>query len=421
MGRRAKALDPTRSMAHFFGAELRRRRKQRGWSQQDLADRVLHSVDLVRKVEAAERYPSAQLVAAFDAATGADEALVRMLPLVEREHAVRSARRRPERRDAGVAAGDADAAVLDWLLEGDRSGDGLVVEPDEEDALVLERLRADDRTAGAGPTHPRVLARIGNGLDELAVRSPGLAVGFLELAGYQSVDLGADGLAQRHYLHALRIASAVGGRRYGGYLVGVSLAHLALHEDDAVQAERYAAAALRGTRSVSTPGMQAAFHAVVARASARRGDEEGCTAALGRCEAALAHSVPEDEPEWVRYFGRADLADEKAHCFFDLRRDTAAQREAAEAVSTLDPSRVRRLAMDTAVQASASARAGEVERACALGRAAVDLAARTVSYRSVQRVVQMLAQLQLHTDAPFVRELVDHAAVTLPAAPVLRA
>lgn len=418
MSRRTKPVDPTLSLAHFFGAELRRRREQKGWSQQDLADRVLHGVDLVRKVETAERFPSLTLVSSFDDVLGANGALIRTLPLLEREHALRS-RRQSDRGGVGVVAADSDAAVLDWLIEPGR--DSLAAERvDDADLVMLDRLRTGDGSVGAGGTHPRVVARIESGLDDLAARAPGLAVGFLELAGYQSVDLGADDRAQRYYLRALRITSRAGDRRYGGYLVGVSIAHLALHVDDAAQAERFATAALRGTRSVCTPTMRAAFHAVLARAHARRGDEPGCTAALLQADIALERSVPTEEPEWIRYFGEADLADEKAHCLFDLGRDAAAQREASGAVAVLDPSRVRRLAMDTALQASAMARSGEVEGACVAGRAAVGFAARTASYRSVQRVTQMLAQLQPYTDLPVVRELVDHAAVVLPPPPMLR-
>lgn len=416
MSRRTKPVDPTLSLAHFFGAELRRRREQVGWSQQDLADRVLHGVDLVRKVETAERFPSSTLVTSCDDVLGANGALIQTLPLLEREHALRS-RRRPGR--GGFDAADSDAAVLDWLIEPPRARPAAE-RVDDADLVILDRLRTGDRRVGAGATHSRVVARIESGLDDLAARAPGLAVGFLELAGYQSVDLGADDRAQRHYLRAMRITSRAGDRRYGGYLVGVSIAHLALHVDDAARAERFAGAALRGTRSVSTPAMRAAFHAVLARARARRGDEPGCTAALLQADTDLARSVPAEEPEWIRYFGEADLADERAHCSFDLGRDTTAHREASGAVAMLDPSRVRRLAMDTALQASAMARSGEVEGACIAGRAAVDFAACTTSYRSVQRVTQMLAQLQRHTDLLVVRELVDHAAAVLPPPPMLR-
>jgi hypothetical protein len=44
---------------------------------------------------------------------------------------------------------------------------------------------------------------VGHNLEDLATLAPPVATGFLELAGYQAVDLSADGLGKRHYLHAL--------------------------------------------------------------------------------------------------------------------------------------------------------------------------------------------------------------------------
>jgi hypothetical protein len=93
--------------------------------------------------------------------------------------------------------------------------------------------------------------------------------------------------------------------------------------------------------------VRAAVGTVLARAHARRGDERACTAALTRVETDLSRSNPGTEPAWISYFGEADLADEKAHCFFDLGRHDLAQFEAGHAVTLLNPTRVRRLVIDT--------------------------------------------------------------------------
>jgi hypothetical protein len=65
----------------------------------------------------------------------------------------------------------------------------------------------------------------------------------------------------------LEIVTRCGDRLYGGYLIAVSLAHLALHCGDAEQAARLAAVALRGTDHQTTPGVRAAFRTVLARAT----------------------------------------------------------------------------------------------------------------------------------------------------------
>jgi hypothetical protein len=56
-----------------------------------------------------------------------------------------------------------------------------------------------------------------------------VATGARELAGYQAVDCGADGLAQRQYLQAPALTRRISDRVFEGYLLGVSLGHLALH------------------------------------------------------------------------------------------------------------------------------------------------------------------------------------------------
>jgi len=70
MSRRAKDPNPTLSLSHYFGAEIRRRRDQHGMTQQELAARLLHSPDLVRKVESAQRFPSQEFVALCDDVLG---------------------------------------------------------------------------------------------------------------------------------------------------------------------------------------------------------------------------------------------------------------------------------------------------------------------------------------------------------------
>jgi Helix-turn-helix domain len=419
MGRQGKTLDPTISAAHYLGAEIRRRRTEQGMTQQDLALRVLHSADLVRKIESAERSPSRDFVVLCDDVLGACGTLVWLWPLLDREQIQRSGRGTGVGHPRGFDSAATDRPVLDWLVGSVPPASSGVADSVVVDVEDLRSLRRADQSGGAATTYPRLLAHLGDGFDDLVARSPRLAAGYLELAGYEAVDLGADGCAQRHYLRALDMAARAGDHRYGGYLIGVSLAHLALHAGDDVHAERLAAVALRGTGPDATPAMRAAFHAVLARARARRGDERGCTEELLRAEGALAASEPADEPEWMGYFGEADLADERAHCLFDLRRDGPAQREASTAVTLLPPSRVRRLAMDTALSACALARAGDLDGACHVGRKAVAHAARTTSFRSTHRVTLMLAELQPHTGAPVVRDLVDYAAAVLPPAPTI--
>ncbi|MFC7241576.1 helix-turn-helix domain-containing protein [Catellatospora aurea] len=399
MGQSPRDLDPTVSLLHFFGAEVRRRRCLLGLSQAALGRMLFQHRDLVRKIEAAERMPTKEFVERCDEVLDAHGALLGMWPMLERERSLRSA------NDAMVYRSEAaDRSVLDWLLFEPRhlrpaattSGSAL------PGVHALAQLRQRDHAEGGGATYSDVI----NLLD---TDDTDLVGGALELAGYQAVDLGADGVAQLHYLRALDLAVASGQRLYGGYLIAVSLGHLALHCGDAQQAARLATAALRGSASLASPGVSAAFRLVLARAHARRGDKAACCTALLQADADLARRDPADEPAWISYFGEAEVADEKAHCFFDLGWYEPAQREATRAVALLNPCRVRRLGIDTALLASALARAGDLEQACVQARHAVDLAVRTASFRAAHRVAMMLAELHRHRDLPAVHEVAEYA------------
>ncbi|MFV2022489.1 helix-turn-helix domain-containing protein [Micromonospora sp. LOL_023] len=415
MGQALKTLEPGRSVQHFLGAEVRRLRQERDMSQADLGRTLFVHKDLIRKIEAAERTASDDLVERCDVALTAGGALRRLIPMLQRERGLRAG------RDAGSSARGfrseaTDRPVLDWLVSSalDVGHSHDFDDRSSETALKLQELRSSDHAHGAGQIYSIVTDILRRELDILAAHSPLVAMGFLELAGYEAVDLGADGAAQRHYQQALAIATRSGNHLYGGYLIAVSLAHLALHCGDADQAGRLATAALRGTEHQTTPGVRAVFRTVLARAQARRGDEAACAATLLKVEADLARSTPADEPPWIAYFSEADLADEKAHCFYDLGLHELAQREVARAVAQLEPTRARRLAIDTALYAASLARSRQIDHACTVARQAIDHSAKLNSFRSAHRVVLMLAELHPYADLPDVRDLGEYAATQLP-------
>nr|WP_255500642.1 helix-turn-helix transcriptional regulator [Micromonospora sp. Llam0] len=402
-------------MRHFLGAEVRRLRQERDMSQADLGRALFVHKDLIRKIEAAERTASDDLVERCDVALAAGGALRRLIPMLQRERGL-GAGGDAGSRARGFRSEATDRPVLDWLLSSalDAGHSRDFDDKSSEAALRLQELRSADHAHGAGQVYSIVTDILGRELDIMAARSPLVATGFLELAGYEAVDLGADAAAQRHYQHALAIATRSGNRLYGGYLIAVSLAHLALHCGDADQAGRLATAALRGTEHQTTPGVRAVFRTVLARSQARRGDEAACAATLLQVEADLARSIPSGEPPWIAYFSEADLADEKAHCFYDLGLHELAQREVTRAVAQLEPTRARRLAIDTALYAASLARSRQIDHACAVARQAIDHAAKLNSFRSAHRIVLMLAELHPYTDLPDVRDLGEYAATQLP-------
>ncbi|MFJ4677324.1 MULTISPECIES: Scr1 family TA system antitoxin-like transcriptional regulator [unclassified Kitasatospora] len=75
-------LDPTRSPATFYGAELRRLREKAGLSQQELADLVFISPTYVSQLEKATRRPQEDLSRQLDTVLSADGHLERLHSLV---------------------------------------------------------------------------------------------------------------------------------------------------------------------------------------------------------------------------------------------------------------------------------------------------------------------------------------------------
>jgi transcriptional regulator with XRE-family HTH domain len=428
VGQAPKSLVPARSVRDYVGAQVRQLRTAGGMTQADLAQEVFVHRDLVRKIEVAERFPSLDFLRRCDEVLGTGGTLARVFPMVERERLLQTAPGGPAQAAAFHGAA-LDRPVLDWLLAAPTAGSGPHTGADSArldsagpdsggaaDATAkVQELRAMDHSRGAGVTYPTLARSLGGQLHDLTATAPHVASGMLELAGYEAVDLGLDGLAQDHYLRALQLVTRSGNTFYGGYLVAVSLAHLALHCGDPDQAARLAMAGLRGTEGRATPAMRAAFRTVLARAHARRGDEAACAAELLQVDADLARSRTADEPDWIRYFGEADLADEKAHCFFDLGRYPQAYEQTQAALSLLPAERVRRISIDTALQAAALARAHQVDHACAVARRAIDTATGVASFRAAHRIVLMLAELHPYADVSAVREVAEYADARLPA------
>lgn len=343
---------------------------------------------------------------------------------------------------AGVRAGVTfvpsllDRPALDWLVaptptpdEATSSLDGRRVTAGEPDiaslSAALTRFRQLDHEHGAGAVSAQVRAYMSTDLARvMRAQASGpagaerlrLAAQFYELAGYQLVDLGADGVAQRRYLKGLRLASVGGDRLYGAYLLGVSLGHLALHCGYPADALRVVHAAWRGAQEQLTPRVRAALQAVMARCHARLGDSERCTAALVAAEQELHRPQRDDDPPWMGYFTPADLLDEVAHCALDLGWHRSARDRATEALHGLPRSRVRRRAIDTALLGCALARAGRADEAAVRARQAVDLAAGTGSHRSVQRVTALLNDLDVFVGVAEVDEVMEYARHVLPQA-----
>jgi hypothetical protein len=326
-----------------------------------------------------------------------------------------------------------DRPVVDWLLGNAappvphvRAGLPVTEFEVARAADMLALFRQADHAQGAGGLRDLVVGYLSNNLADMLARPAAdaktetelmvVAAGMCEMVGYQAVDVGAYGLAQRYYLHSLGFSAAVGGRAYASHLIAANVAHLALHTGHPHEAVRLVQAAHQGNAGQTSPAAEAAFHSVEARAHARLLDEPMTTRALAAADAALERSTAENEPVWMRYFTPADLEDEKAHCMHDLGRHASAQTIARSAIADLEPTRTRRLAIDSTLLATSLAQTGNVEEACSVGVIAVGYSARTQSHRTLLRITELRAALEPYAGDRRVAEFEEYVRVTLPQA-----
>ncbi|HEV2637227.1 MAG TPA: helix-turn-helix transcriptional regulator [Actinocrinis sp.] len=432
----ARQLEPAGSAQARLGAQLRRLRDDRSLSQVRLGAAINYSPDHIRRVEAAERFPTRPFIDACDRALDAGGALVQLWPAADLERRRAGGRRGSVGSVAGPRfdPGRSNFMIEQWaaqrLAGSSPNGSHSQLRVTGEEVMVaqdmLEMFRRLDHTHGAGQFATHLTAYVDTEVASLLARPVAdgtvaagrgrVAAGFFELAGYQAVDSGRPGWAQTYYGRALALTGQAADRGYGGYLVAANLAHLALHCGQPTIALSWAQTGLGGAGTAASPGTRAAITAVAARAYARLGAERETTAMLTQAETLLDAAVPADEPSWIAYFNRGYLADEMAHCFHDLGRPPAARRQVAEALDGVGSTHVRRLAIDAALLASTWLRSGDLEQACLVGRDAVGYAARTSSGRCIERVAQLVTDLAPFASTRVVAEFEDFVGAVLPAA-----
>jgi tetratricopeptide (TPR) repeat protein len=234
------------------------------------------------------------------------------------------------------------------------------------------------------------------------------AAALLRLAGWTAYDTGAHVLAQRYLTQALRLATAAGDRALGGRILA-GMSHqanfLGYHE----QAVNLARAAQRGTGGQATPTAMALFHAMEARALAGCGDRAGVEAALLAAESWFERRTVENDPVWLRYFDRAELAAEFAHSYRDLGLADKAIEFGRIAVYEADPFYARSISFCQCVLAAGHLGTGDVEQGLELARAAVDRIATLRSVRARAYVRDFLGRLQPFSGSRPVADFVHQA------------
>jgi transcriptional regulator with XRE-family HTH domain len=236
-----------------------------------------------------------------------------------------------------------------------------------------------------------------------------VVAGYAQLAGWTWADAGNTARARRAYRVALRTAAAAGDRPLAAHALG-SLSHHCLAVGDPHEALLLAKTGYAGVRTGGSALIRALLLHRVALAAARVGDRREAVAALLAAEQVAGQAEPGREPEWLYWLDAEELSAMTGRCLAAIGRPL-------RAVRLLSPRQVGAGPRTTAVYRIWLARCyvelGEVEQACRVGVVALvdTLAAGSVVAASELR--NLLPLLRQHSDMPAVRRyarLADYAA-----------
>ncbi|MEV5971103.1 transcriptional regulator [Streptomyces sp. NPDC051921] len=254
-------------------------------------------------------------------------------------------------------------------------------------------------------TAPLLRGAYGDALGRRLHRATG---GLVAVAGICAYDSDAQGLAQRYFHQALRLAKASGDRGLGAYVVAL-LVNQSLFMGEYRQAVAFAEAALRSAGREITPALAADLTAMQAKAYAHLGDGASAVACIRRAEAEAERISPGTEPAETGYVQPGLVNVQVAEALLSLGELAAAHEHAEAAVGTPahDRGRVHRLAMLCQIEL----RQGEQDRAA---RTAVEMTerARGMESRRLRDRLRLVREQLLASgggDAREAAELIDGA------------
>ncbi|MBZ3900982.1 MULTISPECIES: hypothetical protein [Streptomyces] len=280
-----------------------------------------------------------------------------------------SATGRPVHRAGTGEAGALEAAVRKIRLLDDRHGaDGLY-------RRASAPLRAAYALLDAGTTRQATADRLYSGAGELAIS-----------VGWLAHDSGRFDDARSHYAEALATARMSGDAGLEAHAF-CNTAFLARDAGRPREAVRAAQAAQRVARPLGSPRLMSLLALREAGGWAGLADRTGCEQALARAHALFGRGASEADPEWMSFYGEAELEGLEAQCWSTLGDWPRASRHARRAAGTQNPHFTRNIALYTAELADDLARGGRPDEAAAAGMRVLDLLDEVQS----SRVQQMLA------------------------------
>ncbi|WP_318203376.1 hypothetical protein [Streptomyces sp. SCL15-4] len=326
---------------------------------------------------------------AFMTGSGAAAAAAGLVPLGLTTSAAADV---PARRAGTSEAMALEEAVRRIRLLDDRHGaDGLY-------RRAAAPLRAAYALLDAGATRQTTADRLHAGAGELAIS-----------VGWLAHDSGRFDDARSHYAEALATARMTGDPGLEAHAF-CNTAFLARDAGRPREAVRAAQAAQRAARPLGSARLSSLLALREAGGWAGLADRTGCERALGRAQALFARGRADADPEWMSFYGEAELAGLEAQCWSTLGDWRRAARQARRATRLQDPHFTRNIALYTAELADDLAREGRPDEAAEAGLRVLALLDQVQSSR-VQGMLAGTARVLLpHRRASGVSEFLDRHA-----------
>ncbi|AXE86139.1 hypothetical protein [Streptomyces sp. Go-475] len=305
-----------------------------------------------------------------------------------------AAAQRPVRRAGASDAGALEEAVRRIRLLDDRHGaDGLY-------RRAAAPLRAAYALLDAGTTRQTTADRLYSGAGELAIS-----------VGWLAHDSGRFDDARSHYAEALATARMTGDPGLEAHAF-CNTAFLARDAGRPREAVRAAQAAQRVARPVGSARLMSLLALREAGGWAGLADRVGCEQALARAQALFERGPSDADPEWMSFYGEAELEGLEAQCWSTLGDWPRAARHARRAAELQDPHFTRNIALYTAELADDLARGGRPDEAAVAGMRVLDLLEEVQSSR-IQTMLAATARVLLpHRRASGVSAFLDRHAST---------
>ncbi|MEU9649073.1 hypothetical protein AB0E00_09110 [Streptomyces sp. NPDC048110] len=305
---------------------------------------------------------------------------------------------RTTRRAGTGEAGALEEAVRRIRLLDDRHGaDGL-----------YRRAAAPLRTAyallDAGASRQATADRLYTGAGELAIS-----------VGWLAHDSGRFDDARSHYAEALATARMNGDAGLEAHAF-CNMAFLARDAGRPREAVRAAQAAQRAARPLGSDRLMSLLALREAGGWAGLADRVGCEQALVRAQAFYGRGPSDTDPEWMSFYGEAELEGLEAQCWSTLGDWPRAARHARRAADLQDPHFTRNLALYSAELADDLARGGRPDEAAGAGMRVLDLLGEVQSSRIHTMLAGTARVLLPHRRSPAVSTFLDrHGALPRPA------